>query len=76
MVKSPRELLLERTWKTPVETCVTPRLLGPLAYDTAPDPPVTVNLRVPEPPFLLIERADGEMSTTHGAGLGLGVGVG
>ena len=73
-VKSPRELLVEVTLKLELEVWVTSRLLGPLTNPTAPDPPVTVKLRVPTPPCLLIERAGGEMSTTQGAGLGEGDG--
>lgn len=75
-MKSPRELFVESTLKLELEVCVTSRLVGPLVKDTAPEPPVTVNLRVSEPPFLRIERAGGEMSTTQGAGVGDGDGDG
>jgi hypothetical protein len=51
-VKSPREVFIEMTWKLYVEVSVTVRLPGPLTNETAPDPPVTVKLRFPTPPFL------------------------
>ena len=75
-VKSPRELFSEVTWKLLVEVCVTCRLLGPFANDTAPDPPVIAKLKSPTPPFLRIESAVGVIVTTQGAGLGDGDGDG
>ena len=75
-VKSPRELLSERTWKLFVEVCVTCRLFGPSANETEPDPPVIAKLKSEKPPFLRIESAGGVMVTTQDAGLGDGEGDG
>jgi hypothetical protein len=75
-VKSPREVLVDSTWKVSVERAFTSRLLGPLEKLTEPAPPVIVNFRYPIPPCLRIDSEEGATVTTQGTGVGLVSGVG